>query len=178
MSRAPLVRPGRRARAALAVPALVLLGGSLLVGCGDSEEEQAEQAAEAVLGEDADVDIDGDSVTFDDGDTSITSGSGLPDGFPEDLPVLEGEILSGMASDDGSTKNYSVIVSASGDPASAAAEVKGLLEDAGWTLESENEMEGLSTLRFSKDGTEVGVNVLPGDTGDGSQVMYAVTPAS
>ena len=174
----PRHSPSRRARAALAVPALVLIGGSLLVGCGDSEEEQAEQAAEAVLGEDADVDIDGDSVTFDDGDTSITSGSGLPDGFPEDLPVLEGEILSGMASDDGSTKNYSVIVSASGDPASAAAEVKGLLEDAGWTLESENEMEVLSTLRFSKDGTEVGVNVLPGDTGDGSQVMYAVTPAS
>lgn len=171
-------RTPSRLRTAVAVPALVLLGTSLLTGCGDSDEEQAEKAAEAVLGEDADVDIDGDSVTFDDGDTSITTGSGLPDGFPDDLPVVEGEVVSGMASQDGASQNFSVVVLSPADVAAAVDELRGLLEDAGWSVESENEMEGLSALTFSKDGTEVGVTVLPAEGGDGSQVMYAVTPAS
>lgn len=171
-------RPNRRARAALAVPALLLLGPTLLTACGDSEEEQAEQAAEAVLGEDADVDIDGDSMTFDDGENAITTGTGLPEGFPEDVEVVEGEIVSGMSADDGTSTNYSVIVSSSADIAAAADEARGLLEAAGWTLDSENEMDGLTTLRFTKDGAEVGINVLPSDTGAGAQVMYSVTPSS
>lgn len=171
-------RPTRSVRTLLAVPALVLLGSPLLVACGDSEEEQAEQAAEAVLGEDADVDIDGDSMTFQDGENSITTGSGLPEGFPEDVELVEGEVLSGMSSGDGTLTTYNVIVSSSADVAAAADEARSRLEASGWTLESEAEMTGLTTLRFSKDGADVGISVLPADTGSGAQVMYAVTPAS
>lgn len=159
-------------------PLLLLLGSPALAGCGDSDEEQAERAAEAVLGEDADVDIDGDSMTFEDGGNTITTGTGVPDGFPEDVELVDGEVVSGMGSDGGDGASFTVVVSSPAELTEAADEARSLLEGAGWTVDTENEMEGLTTLRLSKDGTEVGITVLPADSGSGSQVMYTVTPAA
>ncbi|GAB4275708.1 MAG: hypothetical protein Kow0056_05570 [Coriobacteriia bacterium] len=90
--------------------ALLLVAAAFQVtGCRKVVEEAAENAVEQATG--VEVEQDGDSVTItseDDegGQVTITTGEGaeVPDEFPDDFPVYDGEITgsSSVASPDGS----------------------------------------------------------------------------
>ncbi len=148
-----------RVSSRLVVTALAaLLSVGALSGCGEkaaekSAEKQIEKAA-ADSGEDVDVDIDGDEVSIESSDGSVVMGSGdLPEGYPEDeVPVLDGEILMGTASEG---EGYMVVVTVEDEPGAALDEAVSLLEGAGFESDPEmGDMMGetaavLTTAKYS-----------------------------
>ncbi|MBU2076230.1 MAG: hypothetical protein KJ938_17505 [Actinobacteria bacterium] len=144
------LRPPHRPRPPhrlLAVPLLVALAVTAS-GCGAdtlaerATEKAAEKALEDAAAEGVEIDLDagegGISVETDDG--SFTSGLGsLPAGFPEDVPVVGGEILNGASSQQDGTTAYIVTVMVQGAAQEAMAEAISALEDAGYSR-TENSM--------------------------------------
>lgn len=165
----------RRPLVALALlPALLLFGG-----CGEASDKAAETAAEKAIesqsGGDVDVDVDNGEVKVEtedgtyesDGDGNVrietedgtfTGGSGLPDDWPEDIPMPDGvEVVYGSSSPEGAT----VTVTGSGSVDELMADFEDALSD--WTAEDETTMEtGGDTFRSARfvDGErEVSVSV-------------------
>ena len=177
----PLPRTPR----ALLAPAAGLLLLLSTTACGaDQLAEQAaesavERAAEAAASEGVDVDIDtGDgSVTIESSDGTFTSGMGsLPQGFPEDIPVAEGEILQGASSEGNGTTGWVVSVAVDQSPDQALAEAAAALEGAGYT-EGDNSasMEGLSYVQYVGSEWEIILGAV--DNGEGGTLLsYTVTP--
>lgn len=143
------LRPPHRLLAAPLVAALALTAS----GCGAdtlaerATEKAAEKALEDAASEGVDIDLDseegGISIETDDG--SFTSGLGsLPDGFPDDVPVVEGEILSGASSQQDGTTAYLVSVMVEATAQEAMVEAISALEDAGYSrTENSMSMDGL-----------------------------------
>lgn len=83
-----------RALAALAVvPALAL------AGCSSDEpaEKAVEEAVEDAAGGSADVDIDDDSIKIETDEGEVSVGQDLPDDFPSDVALVDGEVVSAMS---------------------------------------------------------------------------------
>jgi hypothetical protein len=147
--------------ATLGAAAIVLV----LAGCGAIADKASETVAEQVTGADIERDgdqfqistdegsisVDGESGTFEmttpDGQVSTGTGS-LPEGFPADVPLIDGEVLMGSSSTTGGTDSYTVQVKASGgDPGTTFDDAVGELTRAGFT-------EGDSSVRTeSGDGS-------------------------
>lgn len=178
-----------RTRSALtaAVVALALVAG----GCGgDSAEQQAEDAIKEATGGSADVDInDGTmqittdtgnvTVSGDEGSVKIESDEGtyqmgkgtkLPDGFPGEVPVPNGELASSMSSDGTFAVLYKV-----DDVKQAFTDYLKALESAGFELsdKSEGEMNGkfFGTVTATGKGWEVGVSA----TASGGEKILGLT---
>lgn len=166
-------------RAALTL--VLALGLGTLGACGEDAadaiaENAAENAVERAAGEDVDIDIDeggGDvSVTTGDGSFSATTGE-LPDGFP-DIPLLDGEIISAVAVDQGADSGWSVSMQLDGEAEQRLDEAIALLVGAGFTTDENSRVPGLVAAQVSDDELDVFLTVLPGD---GVTVQYTVTPA-
>lgn len=141
---------------------LLLLGTS---ACGADQlaeraaESAVERAAEAAASEGVDVDIDsgGGGVTVETSEGTFTSGVGsLPEGFPEDIPIAEGEILSGASSTMQGQQGWLVSVSVDQAPDEALAAAGAALEDAGYA-EGDNSMamEGLAYVQYTGSDWEI-----------------------
>lgn len=129
---------------------------ALVSGCGGDSagdragEELGEQLAEQAL-EDAgtsgvDVDVDGEDVTIESDEGTIKVGSGdLPDGFPDDLSLVDGEIVSSVDTPQGSAVTVAV------DDADAAFdEAVADLEANGWERVQLTETEGSRLAMYAK----------------------------
>lgn len=140
-----------------------------LSGCGavadKAGEEIGEEIAGGILG--ADVEVEGDSVTVETEDGSVTMSStegALPDGFPDDFPVYDGaeiDATSTMAGDD-STDFY--VNMYSDDAAKDVYEwYKSELVSEGWTIDSDLFMatdgEDSGLLSASKGSDQVSIAV-------------------
>lgn len=162
----------RRTTLALAAAALMTAG---LTACSaeDISEKVAEEVIENEVGGDADVDIDADGgeVTIEDGDgNTFTSGGDLPDDFPDDIPLIEGDILTAASVDDGSQRGWSVTFVVEGDPESAYEDAAGRLTSAGFEGEV---VASTMTGQYITDTYDV--VVIAFDNGDGnSTVGYTV----
>lgn len=143
-------------------------------GCGAAEDELAEQLTEEAIeqaGDGAEVDIDGDELTVTDenGDTA-SIGTDLPDDFPVDeVPLLDGTIVSATATDGAS---FMVMMDVEGDPEAVHEEALGMLTDAGYTSDTEMSSDGYFATQLSKDGFDVGVTSMAGESG--ASVQYVV----
>lgn len=174
-----------RTRTALAVSgALLLLLGTTACGTDDVADQAAESAVERAIedaasseGVDVDVDAEDGSVSIESSDGTFTSGMGaLPQGFPEDIPVLEGEILQGASSDGNGTTGWFVSVTVDQPGDEALGEAAALLEGAGYS-EGDNSMamEGLSYVQYVGSDWEVILGAT--DNGEGGTLLsYTVTP--
>lgn len=141
--------------AGVAAPALVLM----LTACG-GEDEVAEQLTEEAIeaaGDGAEVDIEEDGVTVtDENGDEATIGTQLPEDFPvDDVPILEGTVLSATAVDGAS---YMVMLEVEGTPEEVQEEALGMLTDAGFTSNNETSAEGFFTADLTKDGYQVGLS--------------------
>ena len=144
----------RRARTwtALAAALPLLLGAT---GCGGTDEitdKAVEKALERQLegaGEgDVDIDFDSDSgdlkIETDDG--TITAGGELPPDFPsDDVPLVEGQVVQAIGGADG-MGGFLIILERPGSADEAMAEAVELLEEAGYTPDSDMVAAGITQL--------------------------------
>lgn len=143
-----MIRP-RRKTAAVVLGALLLLGLPVLSGCAAVEGIIEQQTG-------GDVDLGGNTV---------------PEDFPADVPLAEGEIVNGSAITAAEGKAWNVLINVS-DPA-APDSIAAQLEAAGFTSVSTGEVsDSGGTLTYTK-GT-LAVNVLLGKTDSGWTANYTV----
>lgn len=159
-----------RFRRALVAP-LVLAALATTTSCGgdDVAENRAEDAIEDASGGDADVDIDGEQVEITTSEGTVTMGKGdLPDGFPDDIPVIDGEIALAMGAADAGYQVSLIVDDAEAAFEQAVAE----LEDAGFTKEDGSEMLGVNTVALTRDDQTVILSA--GGEGDATMLSYTV----
>lgn len=159
-----------RLRRALVAP-LVLVALASMTGCGsdDVAENRAEDAIEDASGGDADVDIDGDEVEITTSEGTVTMGKGeLPDGFPDDIPVIDGEIVSAM----GAADQGFVVALTVDDPEAAFEEAVAELEGAGFAEEDGGDMLGATVAQMTRG--EQTVILSAGGDGAASMLTYTV----
>jgi len=179
------LRSHRSHRAALAASgALLLLLGASACGADEVAERAAESAVERAIedaasseGVDVDIDSEDGSVSIESSDGTFTSGMGnLPQGFPEDIPVADGEILQGASSDGNGTTGWFVTVTVDQPGDQALAEAGAALEDAGYSVgDNSAGMEGLSYQQYV--GSEWEIILGAADNGEGGTLLsYTVTP--
>ena len=99
-------------------------------------------------------------------------GTTLPEGFPSEVPLIDGEVIFGTAFGDGATKVYNVSVKVGG--AEAFEEIKTQLEDAGFTSNVDGSIDAGGTGGFSNDTWSVLV-VVTNDGGEGFIANYTVS---
>ncbi|MEV5819730.1 hypothetical protein ABUL04_09045 [Micromonospora harpali] len=147
-----------------------LVTGILLTGCGSVTIPIPTGDGGSV-----EVDTNGDGgVTIDGDGGSVSTGSGLPKGFPADeVPVIEGRVTAAVAikQADG-TQGYTFSVVVDGDVASAADKASGLLTDAGYELENSLESPESVVRSLGSDAWLVVITVAAVEQGSG--VNYTV----
>lgn len=151
----------------MSVLALVLAFG--LAGCKSVSdkigEEIGEEIAGGVIG--ADVEVDGESVTLETEDGSVTmSGTEdtMPADFPSDFPVYKGadvDSTSTIAGDESTDFYVNLYV---GDSVKDVYDwYKSELADAGWTIDSDLFMaesgDDSAILTVSKGGTQANIGI-------------------
>jgi len=178
---APMDRAGVALRTTVVSAVTVLVLG----GCSNAVEGLAEGAVERAIeneiGESADVSISDDSFTVDTDEGSITAGAGsLPEDFPSDVPLVEGEVSFSQRLENADDLGWSVVIVTSGDPASVVEQVRGDLEDNGFTVDDATEFAGTDgtggTIIGEKDDLSALILVAGQDTE--TAVTYTVNEAS
>lgn len=139
-----------RSRAAIAV-AIAGVAASLLTGCNPADvlNQGVEDAIEGATG----------------GDVSLGE---LPEGFPESVPVIEGEISVGAGGEAGGQEGWTVVVTS--DAADPMADAKAALESAGFSDDPSISTDGGGAAAYSND--EYTVLLI----GQGKNISYTVTP--
>lgn len=163
-----------RTRRALAASALVV-PALLLTACGGDEEaaeKTAEKLIEGAASGDVDVDIDedGEKVEIETDEGTISVGKGLPDDFPEEITVLEGEVVSSSSM---AGQGWTAAVKRDGDPEAerdAAVEALG----GGFTQVSEMNTAEMSMVILENDTYNVSISAV--DDGETTLVQYIVSP--
>ena len=132
--------------------AAMLLGSSLVLGgCGSDEDRAANAIEEAAqdAGEDVEVDVDGDDITIEKSDGTVSMGGDLPEGFPEDdIPLVDGDVQLAMGAAEQGWQ-VSIYVAAVADE--AVADAVALLTRAGFTLGDETDMGDVGSATLSSD---------------------------
>lgn len=140
---------GRSRTAAIALGSVLLLGLPAFTGCAAVEGIIEQQTG-------GDVDLGGNTV---------------PDDFPAEVPLAEGEIVNGSAIAAAEGKVWNVLINVT-DPA-APESIAAQLEAAGFTSVSTGEVtDSGGTLTYTKDA--LAVNVLLGKTDSGWTANYTV----
>lgn len=139
-----------RSRAAIAV-AIAGVSASLLTGCNPADvvNQGIEEAIEGATG----------------GDVSLGD---LPEGFPESVPVIEGDIAVGAGGGSTGADGWTVVVTS--DTADPMADAKAALESAGYSDDPSISTDGGGAAAYSND--EYTVLLI----GQGENISYTVTP--
>lgn len=160
------MRPSVRLIAAAAAAAATL---ALATGCGGGGVTVPTGEGKVKLNK------DGDTYRVETENGSFVAGAELPDGFPEDVPLVEGTVLSGSALDSPDGKGFTVAVETAGDAASVADEVKAGFAGAGYKTVNDSSAGGTAILGFESAAWTVVVGVNPGDR---VTVSYTVAPSA
>lgn len=135
--------------AAIVLGSVLLLAFPALTGCAAVEGIIEQQTG-------GDVDLGGDTV---------------PEDFPAEVPLAEGDVVNGSAITAAEGKVWNVLINVS-DPA-APDSIAAQLEEAGFTSVGTGEItDSGGTLTYTKDA--LAVNVLLGKTDSGWTANYTV----
>lgn len=151
----------------VSVAVAVVAGAFVLASCSPGDlldsaiEKGVEKGFEAATGTDIEIDEDGGqiSISGEDGDVTFGSGAGLPDGFPDEIPLVDGEITGGMRISEGDTDGFMASVATSGSIGDVYDQATGLLEGAGFTEQSSADMGGMRTVVYEPNGAIVSLGV-------------------
>ena len=156
-----MTSPQRRL-ATTALAAALVLGTPMLASCGGIAENAAEQAAEAAVGGDVDINDEGVTVTDDEGnEMAIGEGVSLPDTWPAEVPAFDGGTLSMVTVQKDGSAN--AMWQVDGTAEEAAAAYGATLEAAGYTSESTSNIEGMMGGDYTGNGYTVNVVSLAAD---------------
>jgi hypothetical protein len=132
-------------RRLLAITTAGLLMIGVLAGCGGTDDA-VDKAVDAASNGKVRVDKDGNKITVDDGDSSISIGdTKLPDDFPKgDVPLPDGGTLKAVVSGKKDGDQYFSLTYAidGADLKSAAKDYRSQLEHAGYRIESSSSIGG------------------------------------
>jgi hypothetical protein len=174
----PPIRRSRRTAAVLTA-ALALLGTA--TGCGGTTDQLAEEAAERAAeaaGEDVELDVDGDSVTVESEEGSVTSTAGdeLPADFPEDVPLVDGTVAFSQTLEVPDGTSWTVLLETTGSVPDITAAATQALEGAGFTIDSEttSETDEGTTTFVSAQRDDALVQVTVTTDGDVATASYTV----
>ena len=150
-------------------------------GCSSIAEQAVEQIVEESTG--VEVDEDGEKVTItgDEGETLEIDGSGttLPDGFPSDVPVYDGEIMSSTSFSAGEGQSFSVAILTDDAFADVVDWYKAEFSAEAWEVvgETSAQVDGGSTaiLAYQKGEREVGITVVEDAENPGVNIVHTVT---
>lgn len=168
--------PLRRLRRLALLPATAVLGVALLAGCsgddGDGDKADSSDSSDSGSAGGADPsevptgDLDDlEELGFDDE---------LPDGFPDDVPLVEGEVQVGAEQ----TGVYTAALQHDGTPQEAYDEAAGLLEADGYEETTSQDLGEVLIGSFTGDEWDVAVSVIEDPVGDRSVLSYSVTETS
>lgn len=132
---------------------LILATGLVLTGaaCGNKVAEKAtERAIERSTNQDVDVDLDGDRVAMNVNGVAWQAGDSveLPDGFPEDVYIIEGTIKVATTIEE--SNGYAVTIEANIDVAAATSEYEREVANDGWTIEGSAKFGATTTISAKK----------------------------
>ncbi|MBU0597407.1 hypothetical protein KKF61_00235 [Patescibacteria group bacterium] len=159
----------------LAVCLLLIGVAAFTSGCGEkAAEKTAEKIIETSTGGQVDVDIDDDSVSINTNSGSMSTsdeGVSLPDGFPSDVYVVDGTIVTAITNTE--SDGYSLSIVTNKSVAETKEEYEADLEAEGWTITMTlNILDGAS-IAAEKDDRSVSVSISQGD--DGTTVMLGTS---
>lgn len=126
------------------------------------------------------VDKDGSDFTVEGSDgTKVEGGTELPDGFPEEVRLVEGRIIQALRAEDAGGGGFSVSVEVDGDVGPVADDAIALLEDAGFT-DAGYQASTADAVTTSLTSATWQVLVMVTSSGDDGTVYvsYTVAPAS
>lgn len=170
------MRQLRRTRRLLVAVPTVLLLSFAATGCGDLFQDAVEkQVEDAAKEEDVDLDLDDGEFKVDTTDGGVVTGE-LPEGFPTDeVPVVEGEILTGYYAKNPESWNVTIEVGpAGGDKTASYDEAEATLVDAG--LDTTREKVDNGTAISGQYATDAYLVELAVTDSNGIVVNYLVTP--
>lgn len=162
-----------------ALAAALTLSGAALTACGSVDENLVETLVKNSDSSVKDVDIDGDtiSVETDEGTLSMGQGTKIPDEFPSDVPLPAAD-YSVLTSSVTNGDIGMMLIAPDLDVAEESERIRAGLEGAGWTIGEKSEMNSgdssMYVLTATKGSQEVGVTLLRNGDEDGS-VMYNVS---
>lgn len=149
-------------------------------GCKNITEKISEKAVESVLGEDADVEIDKDgnatiTVKGEDGEevTLSTNAQEIPDNFPSDIYLAEGEIIVVSSVNTGGGDMITVSMYVKQKPADLTKEIIKNMAKNGWETKMNTSTPEASMLVFSKD--KKGATITIGDDDGKTAISYMIT---
>ncbi len=149
--------------------AAILAAAVALTGCG--AESSAERAVEKATGADVDIDKDGEEVTVTTEDGEFSTSASLPEGFPTDIPIIDGVVQQGVRSDQDGQQGYLVSVRSDADAKTAGDAVRADLLGAGFEKAAETSAAGYLSMSFERADWQVTAQVIDGDE---VQVSYLV----
>lgn len=146
-----------------------------MVGCQSVGDKIAEEAGERIVegATGVDVEADGEDVTItgEDGSSFTSSASGeLPEDWPEDVPVYDGNITSSMVTEG----KFTLAVEAEDPPVDVFEWSLEQIKDEGWTVTTEFKAENGGTIAAEKDDRIVQYTVT--DVDEGSSFIVFVGP--
>jgi len=140
----------------IAVALFVVSLALSLVACQSIAEKATEAAVERATG--AKIDNGGEQITIqgEDGSEFTASSDGeLPDGFPSEVPVHDGRIVSSMKADNG----FSIAIEADAGIDDVLEWHKKEFADGGWTVVNEMKIDDGGAIGAEKGDMTVQVTV-------------------
>ncbi|MBI5037942.1 MAG: hypothetical protein HZC01_04555 [Candidatus Kerfeldbacteria bacterium] len=154
----------------------IMLLALVATGCTSPSEKVAETIIESQTNGDVDVDVDNETVSINTDGGSFQSGEDvtLPDGFPSDVHVAEGTLVSAIHVTD--PDGYSVSLNSSDSVTDLKSEYQSAIVDDGWTILGTYEVSGSVSFTAEKDNRTLSVTI--GATDDQSSVVISTSTDS
>lgn len=177
-----LTRTPRRQQLATAM-GVILLAALPLSGCGGGDSPSVKDVLDIADGEgnidtdgdgkdDLSIDREGDGVTIGDGDSSLALDGEIPEDFPDDVPLIDGDVVQGGSYAAGASVGWTVAINHDGALPAAVDRVADELAGAGFSELSRFAAEDGAVLSVMKDDFTVGVTFAIED--GGTLVAYTV----
>ena len=161
------MRYGRRS--ALALTGILVLSAPSIAGCGDTIQQGAERIAEEAVGGDVEIDEGGVTVQGDQGqELAIGSDVVLPDSWPATVPAFDGGQLVVVSVQQA---DANAMWTSAGTPEAARDQYRAALEAAGFVIDSESTIGGLTVIGASGNGYRVETTI----GGAGGETSVTVT---
>ena len=132
--------------------------GLLLSGCGITDKI-AEKTIETASDNQVDVNVKDNNFTVNtnEGTLEIGEKTSLPDNFPSDVYVVDGNIMSATTVKD--NNGFTLSIESNDTQANIKTKYQTELADNGWVIDSSFDITGISSITATKDNRSVVISI-------------------